>query len=246
MQDESSSSAALVAQWRELRGIVSAVGSSVGSSDAIAVSGAIVSAVGSSVSLEGGAHVIALGSAELTVNAPAATVVVQPPELMLGVSLVVPGDRTDEGVIIRAVTPVWRRFLSELANSPTALSRLDWRQTEELVAGAYREEGWTVTLTPRSRDKGRDIIAHRDDIGAIRVLDQVKQYAPGHTVDAGEVREIFGTLNLDPKASKAVITTTSRFAPGVFVDFASVMPTRLELRDGSQLRLWLQRFLEKA
>jgi hypothetical protein len=30
----------------------------------------------------------------------------------------------------------------------------------------------------RSSDKGRDVIVFRDDIGAIRVLDQVKRYKP--------------------------------------------------------------------
>jgi cytochrome c2 len=43
----------------------------------------------------------------------------------------------------------------------------------------------------------------------------------------------------------AVITTTSAFAPGVACEFASVMPLRLQLRDGKDLPKWLQRFLEK-
>jgi hypothetical protein len=49
----------------------------------------------------------------------------------------------------------------------------------------------------------------------------------------------------DPKASKAVITTTSRFAPGVYEEFASVMPTRLDLRDGVQIREWLTNLAAK-
>ena len=120
-----------------------------------------------------------------------------PPEVVIGLALVEAGDHTDEGRIILAVTPAWRRILTELESDSNALSRLDWRQTEELIAGAYREDGWTVTLTPRSGDKGRDVIAHRDDVGAIRILDQVKQYKPDHLVDAGEVREMFGVLTLD-------------------------------------------------
>lgn len=167
------------------------------------------------------------------------------PELMVGVSLIVSGSQTGEGALVTAVTPMWMAFLDELAERPAAFGLLDPRQTEELIAGAYERDRWRVTLTPRSGDGGRDIIAYRDDVGAIRVLDQVKRYAPGHLVTADEVRALFGVLNLDPKASKAYVTTTSAFAPGVAREFASVMPTRLELRDGNDLRAWLNRIRER-
>ena len=182
---------------------------------------------------------VSIPAGQVNVVAPQATLIAQPPEVMIGVSLVDVGERTDEGHIITAVTPAWMSVLRELESDSNALSRLDSRQMEELVAGAYREEGWEVTLTPRSGDGGRDVIARRDDFGAIKLLDQVKAYKPGHLVEAEEVRAMYGVLNLDQKASKAVITTTSRFAPHVAQDFANVTPTRLDLRDGADLRRWL-------
>jgi restriction system protein len=81
----------------------------------------------------------------------------------------------------------WIRILSELDANPQALLKLNPRQFEELIAG-HRAAGWSVTLTPRSGDGGRDVIATRDDVGSIRVLDQAKLYKPGHLVDAEEVR----------------------------------------------------------
>jgi restriction system protein len=185
------------------------------------------------------------GSVGLTGLAP--TVVVSgppPPEVVIG-ALVETGGRTDEGDIIVAVAPAWLAVLRELESDSNALVRLDWRQMEELVAGAYREEGWTVTLTSRSNDKGRDVIAYRDDFGGIRLLDQVKAYKPGHIVDAEAVRAMCYVLDEDRKASKAVITTTSIFAPGVYTEFATRTPTRLELRDGAKLRAWLKRIFER-
>ena len=183
------------------------------------------------------------GSAQLQLHAEATghapTLVVHPPELLVGVTLVLRGERTDEGVIIEAVSPMWRRFLNELARDPDTFWMLPPEQTEELVAGGYREDGWKVVLTPRSGDKGRDVIASRDDVGSIRILEQVKRYKPGHVVTAEEVRAMYGVLNFDTKASKAIVTTTSTFAPGVYTEFASTMPTRLELRNGAQLRAWL-------
>jgi restriction system protein len=83
------------------------------------------------------------------------------------------------------------------------------------------------------------VIATRSDFGAIRVLDQAKLYKPGHLVDAEEVRAMWGVLDRDRRASKAVVTTTSQFAKGVYKEFADSIPTRLELRDGEQVKQWL-------
>jgi restriction system protein len=112
---------------------------------------------------------------------------------------------------------------------------------EELVAGGYEEYGGSVTLTPRSGDGGRDVIVVMPNFGTIRILDQVKLYAPNRPLPANDVRALYGVLTDDPAASKGVITTTSRFAPGVAEEFARRTPSRIELRDGQALREWLLR-----
>lgn len=164
-------------------------------------------------------------------------------ELLIGASLVGSSEKTDEGQLIALITPLWRRILDELLRNPDLLldRLLDPRQFEEFVAGAYDQKGWErVILTPRSGDRGRDIIAYRSEFGGIRVLEQVKLYAPSTIVKADDVRALWGVLNRDAGASKGVLTTTSRFEPGVYKEFADCMPTRLELRNGTQLRDWLK------
>jgi restriction system protein len=94
-------------------------------------------------------------------------------------------------------------------------------------------------LTPRSGDRGRDIIATRSDWGRICFIDQVKAYKPGHKVRADEVRAIYGVLRLHHNVSKAIITTTATFAPGIREDLKAVIPYELDLRDGPALRQWL-------
>src|SRR4029450_11755683 len=113
------------------------------------------------------------------------------------------------------------------------LHQLNWRKVEELIAGAYVREGWPeVVLTPRSADGGRDVIASKPGIGAIRFYDQVKAYAPRLRVPANDVRALVGVLNIHPNVSKAVITTTAAFAPGIHEEMKDLIPYRLELRDG--------------
>lgn len=148
-------------------------------------------------------------------------------------------ERIEEGDVIRAVTPAWSAILDELKGDPKRLLRLTPRELEELVAGRYRQNGAEVVLTPRSGDGGVDVIATFPDFGSIRILDQVKRYKSPNLVTAAEVREVWSVLDRDRRASKAFVTTTSDFAPGVRQEFADSIPTRLDLRNGIQLQRWL-------
>ena len=98
-----------------------------------------------------------------------------------------------------------------------------------------------VILTPRSGDKGRDVIATKYGIGSIRFFDQVKAYRPGHLVKAAEVREMIGVITGAANVSKGIITTTSDFAPRVAEDtfIKPFIPYRLELKPRDDLLAWL-------
>jgi restriction system protein len=161
-------------------------------------------------------------------------------ELLIPAAIIVAGDDVAEGQLIDAVALPWFEILKELRRDPNFLYQLDWRKLEELIAGAYKREGWPeVILTPRSGDLGRDVIASRPGVGAIRFYDQVKGYSPGARVPAKDVRELAGILTRDQNVSKAVITTTTLFAPGVQNEWEAFIPYRLELKDGPALRDWL-------
>jgi restriction system protein len=105
-----------------------------------------------------------------------------------------------------------------------------------------------VVLTPRSGDRGRDVIASKPGFGAIRIVDQVKRYGPRYRVSADDVRSMFGVFAADLNVSKGVITTTATFAPGVLTQsgLGIYVPYRLELKDGRQLVEWLISLLPGA
>jgi len=152
-------------------------------------------------------------------------------------SLLLFGETTDEGKIVQAVTLPWFEILKLLQNDPNAAFEIPAHKWEEIIAGAYKKAGFDeVTLTPRSGDYGRDVIAVKKGIGTVRVIDQVKAYKPGHLVDANDVRALVGVLTGD-RASKAFLTTTSDFAPKLPVDplIAPFIPSRLELINGEKL-----------
>lgn len=172
----------------------------------------------------------------------------QQQELLLQ-AIVTPGDKTVEGTLIAGVAVPWFEIVKVLRADPYFMHKLDWRKWEEMVAGAYERAGFDeVTLTPRSGDLGRDVIAVKKGFGSIRIVDQVKKYKPGLPVPANDVRALLGVVTADPNTSKGVITTTSRFAPEVETDplLKPWMPYRLELKDGPALLKWLDELAGNA
>lgn len=157
-------------------------------------------------------------------------------------AVITPGQKTDEGRLVEAVSLAWFEIVALVRRDRQAIHQLDWRKWEEMIAGAYKEQGFEiVTLTPRSGDQGRDVIAVSKTLGSIRFLEQVKAYAPDRLVSADEVRSMLGVLSADRNASKGLITTTSDFAPGVreSPQIQPFCPNRLELRGCDQLVEWL-------
>jgi restriction system protein len=161
------------------------------------------------------------------------------PELLIPASILAFGDKTQEGQLILSVKTAWFDLLKAIEADPEFIYCIDPRKLEELIAGGYEREHWDVILTPRSGDKGRDVIATKPGFGQVRIYDQVKRYAPGHIVTADEVRSLVGVLTIQGNVSKAVLTTTTSFAPKVYEEVKHLMPYRLELKNGNQLRDWL-------
>ena len=158
-----------------------------------------------------------------------------PPLLMQQVLIF--ADKTREGILVAAVNEPWFEIIAELERNPDLAFQISPERWEHMVAGAYKRAGFDdVILTPRSGDFGRDIVATKFGIGSVRIIDQVKRYRRGHLVAADEVRALYGTLNLNRDgASKAFLTTTSKFAPGVFNEMREIIPSRMELIDGDML-----------
>jgi restriction system protein len=156
-------------------------------------------------------------------------------------AVIIPGDVTQEGQLIEAVAFPWFKIIEMMQRDPNVIYQLDWRQWEEIIAGAYKQQGFDVILTPRSNDRGRDVIATSRGVGCIRYFDQVKAYNPNRLVTANDVRALIGVLTVEANVSKGILTTTSDFAPGILQDenIKRFIPYRLELKPKHALLDWL-------
>ncbi len=188
------------------------------------------------------ANVVAKASVSVSAIAAQGTgTVTNPAPLILLSATIRSLGKVPDGDLIQVVGPAWDAIAKLLEDDPMARFRISDRKWEELIAASYDKAGYKTTLTHRSGDGGRDVIAELDGFWGVRIVDQVKAYGPGRRVSADDVRALLGVLGADHKASKGLITTTAEFAPGIATDRAiqQYVPTRLELVDGPRL---LERF----
>lgn len=154
-------------------------------------------------------------------------------------TLIIPYGKTDDGMLVQAVTIPWRQILKIIEHDPNVIYQIDPRTWEEIIAGSYKASGLfdEVTLTPLSGDHGRDVIAMKQGFCSIRCIESVKRYTPGNRVTADDVRALLGVLLSDQKATKGIVSTTWQFAPKIVEDpfIKPHIPYRLELVDGNGL-----------
>lgn len=80
------------------------------------------------------------------------------------------------------------------------ISRLDWEEMQELVAGLLRAMGYKTRISPSGPDRGKDIVASPDGFGfeSPRIVVEVK-HRTGSTMGSQEVRSFLGGRHKDDK-----------------------------------------------
>lgn len=125
-------------------------------------------------------------------------------------------DRVPDGEIIGINHAAFTQFVEALTFDYTILSSIHPREFEKAVAAVYARTGRfdRVILTPRSADKGRDIILESESWGDRRVLVELKQYK-NRSVSAEQVNALIGVLSGEKRGSTSALLTTASFAPRI-------------------------------
>jgi restriction system protein len=159
--------------------------------------------------------------------------------VLVSQAVIVPYDKTFEGALVKAQMIPLLAIIQGILGDPSHMYEIDPRKWEEIIAATYEASGQfdRVTLTPRSGDYGRDVIAEKNGFGSVRLIESVKRYRPGNEVTADEVRALLGVLSGDQRATKGIVSTTWEFAPRVRDDIfiKPFLPYRLELVNGTEL-----------
>jgi hypothetical protein len=156
-------------------------------------------------------------------------------ELATGRILTPPG----AGLIISGdVAEINDELIRYLAQHPEKMREMSPRKFEELVAELFRDKGYDVELTPRTRDGGFDIRAYRrSDIGTFLGLIDCKRYALTNKVSVEVVRGLYGVTESEG-ATMGMIATTSYFTSDAR-SFQNENKFRLHLADFDNVKGWL-------
>jgi restriction system protein len=156
-------------------------------------------------------------------------------------SLIIPDGKTASGTLIKSVSATWYEIVRYVGSDWANAHKVPADKWEEIVAGAFTRADYEVTLTPRSGDHGRDVIAIKRGFGCVKIIGSVKAYAPRNIVPYDDVRALLGVMSGEQDVSKGIVTTTSDFPPKIKDDpfIKPFLPTRLELVNGTALRQWL-------
>jgi restriction system protein len=159
--------------------------------------------------------------------------------VLVSQTVIIPFRKTAEGQLIRSATFPLLAIIERIMNDPSLIYEVDPRKWEEIIAASYDASGLfdEVTLTPRSGDRGRDVIAVKKGFGSVRLIESVKRHTPGTKTTAEEVQALLGVMLSDPQASEGIVSTTWEIAPMIWDNphITQYIPHRLELVDGKAL-----------
>lgn len=134
-------------------------------------------------------------------------------------------------------------LISALQQDVSLLAELTPRQFEEIVAELFERKGFSVDLTKRTRDGGKDIIAIHCDAFGIKnkYFIECKHYSDSNKISVDVIRSLYGVKNTKEGPNKAILVTTSTFTPDArkFVQNEALSSWDLTLVDGQQFIEWL-------
>lgn len=140
---------------------------------------------------------------------------------------------------------IWRiglELMQKVIQDERILFQISDREFEILTGDLFHSNGFTVELTPKSKDGGKDLVVTKIDAMGLkcRYLVECKRYAPHHKVGVEIVRSLHGTVDYE-RANGGVIVTTSTFTRPA-IEWATEFKSLLQLKDFNDLQSWLRAF----
>ncbi|WP_165499837.1 restriction endonuclease [Pedobacter frigidisoli] len=128
-------------------------------------------------------------------------------------------------------------LIAYLVQHPEFIRSLNPRKFEELIAEIFRNKGYEVTLTPQTRDGGKDIIAvYNSPFGHQMFIVECKKYKEDHKVGVELVRGLYGVKSAE-RYTQAILVTTSSFTEDA-KKFVKPLEYELALKDFEDIKKW--------
>lgn len=135
-------------------------------------------------------------------------------------------------------------LVDQIYHDPEAIYKLSPSMFEELVAELLEREGYSVEVTKKTRDGGKDIlVAHHSIIGNFLFYVECKRYAPNNHVGIQLVKNLYATVSAD-RATAGLLVTTSYFTKPAH-SFVEHLQHQINLTDYLELKEWINKSYTK-
>nr|MBK7068393.1 restriction endonuclease [Deltaproteobacteria bacterium] len=115
-----------------------------------------------------------------------------------------------------AVRLLCETFAKKIAEDPDFLNHIEWRELEKTLAEVFEKIGFKVTLTPSSKDGGKDVILETSFKGQKSVyFVEVKHWRSGKQVGTATMRD-FVSVVLKEKVTSGIFVSSSGYVEGAY------------------------------
>lgn len=143
-----------------------------------------------------------------------------------------PGNAARVQLLIRSVS---HEFAKLVAADPEVLDHLEWRDLERMMARVMEGLGFVVTLTPPSKDGGKDLIlACTVTDGKQSFVVELKHWRSGKRVGKQAASDFMKVIVAE-KRSGGLFLSTSGYTPDIFEELTEI--TRQRLRFGERTKV---------
>lgn len=145
-------------------------------------------------------------------------------------------------IYFKCVYELCDKLAKNIAKNPNFLDTIEWRQLENLLSVIFEEFGFSVKLTPESKDGGKDIILNCEYNGKKhQFYVEVKHWKSGKKV-GNEYLENFVNIILRDGIDKGLFLSTSGYTKQVYEAFSIIKHKILEIGDKQRIYKFCQTY----
>ena len=151
-----------------------------------------------------------------------------------------PANAAQIQVLIRSISHEFARLV---ASDPETLDHLEWRDLERMMARVMEGLGFQTTLTPPSKDGGKDLVVVCQAVGGVEsYIIELKHWRSGKRVGKESVSDFLHVIVAENR-SGGLFLLTSGYAADAFEGLAELNRQRLELGGRSKVVLLTQTYV---
>jgi restriction system protein len=141
-------------------------------------------------------------------------------------------ERIDTSEIRQIIKSVSQRFAQIIAENPRALDELEWRDLERTLAEVFEGLGFTVELTPGSKDGGKDIVLECSVQGKLHTyIVEIKHWRSGIRVGSSAAKSFLNVIVREGREAGLFLSTYG-YCDNAFESLTEI--ERRQLRFGTE------------